>query len=526
MMSDIYLYDTTLRDGTQAEGISLSADDKIKIAHRLDEFGIHYIEGGWPGSNPKDVEFFQRARGINFHNAKIAAFGSTLKKDNRPEDDANIQMLLAAGTPVVTLVGKSWDLHVTEVLETSLSKNLEMIADSVAYFVERDKEVIYDAEHFFDGYKANPDYALKTLSAAAANGADVVILCDTNGGTMPWEIEEICRTVAGKVDVAFGIHTHDDGGCGVANTLAAVRAGAVQVQGTINGYGERVGNANLCTIIPDLQIKMGKSCLPSDKLDQLTDLSYYVAEVANLPHNKNYPYVGASAFAHKGGIHVAAMLKTEQSYQHIDPGLVGNQRRTLVSELSGRGNVLDKSNQLGLDVSSDQAREVLAKIKSLEAQGFTFESAEGSLNVMLQQLQPDYEPPFELIDFTVVVEHRQGRGILAEATVKVRVGDEVVHTVADGNGPVNALDAALRKALIDVYPALAEVRLSDYKVRILDSESGTSAAVRVLIDTKNGTREWSTVGASSNIIEASWRALADSMEYALLNGARNQVEVE
>jgi 2-isopropylmalate synthase len=526
MMSDIYLYDTTLRDGTQAEGISLSADDKIKIAHRLDEFGIHYIEGGWPGSNPKDVEFFQRARGINFHNAKIAAFGSTLKKDKRPEDDVNIQMLLAADTPVVTLVGKSWDLHVTEVLETSLSKNLEMIADSVAYFVERDKELVYDAEHFFDGYKANPDYALKTLSAAAANGADVVILCDTNGGTMPWEIEDICRTVAGKVDVAFGIHTHDDGGCGVANTLAAVRAGAVQVQGTINGYGERVGNANLCTIIPDLQIKMGKSCVPEGKLDQLTDLSYYVAEVANLPHNKNYPYVGASAFAHKGGIHVAAMLKTEQSYQHIDPGLVGNQRRTLVSELSGRGNVLDKSNQLGLDVSSDQAREVLAKIKSLEAQGFTFESAEGSLNVMLQQLQPDYEPPFELIDFTVVVEHRQGRGILAEATVKVRVGDEVVHTVADGNGPVNALDAALRKALIDVYPALAEVRLSDYKVRILDSESGTSAAVRVLIDTKNGTREWSTVGASSNIIEASWRALADSMEYALLNGARNQVEVE
>ena len=519
-MSEIFIYDTTLRDGTQREGISLSADDKLKIARRLDQFGVHYIEGGWPGSNPKDAEFFQRVKELNFRHAKLAAFGATIKKNKRPEDDGNIQMLLAADTPVVTLVGKSWDLHVNEVLETSLSNNLAMIGDSVAYFNERGKEVVYDAEHFFDGYKANPSYALKTLSAAAANGARVVVLCDTNGGTLPWEIEEICSLVAAKINAAYGIHAHDDGGCGVANTLAAVRVGAIHVQGTINGYGERVGNANLCTIIPDLQLKMGKSCLPAERLDQLTDLSYYVAEVANLPHDKNFPYVGSSAFAHKGGIHVAAMLKTERSYQHIDPALVGNQRRTLVSELSGRGNVLDKSNQLGLDVSSEQAREVLVKIKSLEAQGFTFESAEGSLNVMLQQLQPDYEPPFELIDFTVVVEHRQGRGILAEATVKVRVGDELVHTVADGNGPVNALDAALRKALIDIYPALADVRLSDYKVRILDRESGTSAAVRVLIDTKNGSRQWSTVGASSNIIEASWRALADSMEYALLNGAR------
>ena len=523
-MSDIYLYDTTLRDGTQREGISLSADDKIKIAHRLDEFGVHYIEGGWPGSNPKDAEFFQRMQDINFKHAKMAAFGSTLKKNKRPEDDANIQMLLAAGTPVVTLVGKSWDLHVNEVLETSLSKNLEMIGDSVAYFKEREKKVVYDAEHFFDGYKANPSYALKTLIAAAENGAQVVVLCDTNGGSLPWEIEEICETVGYKVDVAFGIHAHDDGGCGVANTLAAVRVGAVQVQGTINGYGERVGNANLCTIIPDLQLKMGKSCVPVENLAQLAELSYYVAEVANLPHDKNYPYVGSSAFAHKGGIHVAAMLKTERSYQHIDPELVGNQRRTLVSELSGRGNVVEKSRELGLDLNGEQAQEVLAKIKSLEAQGFTFESAEGSLNVMLQQLQPGYVPPFELIDFTVVVEHRQGRGILAEATVKVRIGDEVVHTAADGNGPVSALDAALRKALVDIYPVLEDVRLSDYKVRILDSENGTSAAVRVLIDTKNGAQQWSTVGASPNIIEASWRALSDSMEYALLNGARNPTE--
>ena len=525
-MNEVYLYDTTLRDGTQGEGISLSADDKIKIAQRLDDFGVHYIEGGWPGSNPKDAEFFERAKEINFQHAKLTAFGSTLKKDKLPEDDINIQMLLEAGTPVVTLVGKSWDLHVTEVLETSLNNNLDMIGKSVAYFVERGKEVIYDAEHFFDGYKANPEYALKTLTAAADNGAHIVVLCDTNGGALPWEIEEICETTGEKIAAAFGIHAHDDGGCGVANTLAAVRAGAVQVQGTINGYGERIGNANLCTIIPDLQLKMGKSCIPEDSLNQLTDLSYYIAEVANLPHDKQYPYVGASAFAHKGGIHVAAMLKTEQSYQHIDPTLVGNQRRTLVSELSGRGNVMDKSQQLGLEVDGEQAKVVLAKIKSLEAQGFTFESAEGSLNVMLQQLQPDYQPPFELIDFTVVVEHRQGRGMLAEATVKVRIGDEIVHTAADGNGPVNALDAALRKALIDIYPVLSDVRLSDYKVRILDSESGTSAAVRVLIDTKNGTRQWSTVGASPNIIEASWRALSDSYKYALLNGTSSSTEME
>jgi 2-isopropylmalate synthase len=525
-MEKIYLYDTTLRDGTQREGISLSVDDKIKIAQRLDEIGIDYIEGGWPGSNPKDAEFFERAREIDFQRARLAAFGSTLKKDKHPEEDTNIQMLLAAGTPVITLVGKSWDLHVTEVLETSLENNLEMIGKSVAYFVERGKEVIYDAEHFFDGYKANPAYAISTLSAAADNGAHAVVLCDTNGGTLPWEIKDICKTVSAQLQAPFGIHAHDDGGCGVANTLAAVRVGAVQVQGTINGYGERVGNANLTTIIPDLQLKMGKDCVPEDKLRNLTDLSYYVAEVANLPHDKHYPYVGSSAFAHKGGIHVAAMLKTERSYQHIDPTLVGNQRRTIVSELSGRGNVLDKSRQLGLDVDGEQAKVVLANIKSLEAQGFTFESAEGSLNVMLQQLQPGYEPPFELIDFTVVVEHRQGRGILAEATVKVRIGDEIVHTAADGNGPVSALDAALRKALIDIYPQLADVRLSDYKVRILDSESGTSAAVRVLIDSKNGTREWSTVGASENIIEASWRALSDSLEYALLNGTSDPVEME
>jgi 2-isopropylmalate synthase len=524
-MTAIQLYDTTLRDGTQREGISLSVEDKLKIACRLDEFGVQYIEGGWPGSNPKDAAFFERLRGMDFQHAKIAAFGATTKKGTRPQDDKNIQALEAANTPVVTIVGKTWDLHVTDVLETDLETNLGMIADSVSYFKARHKEVIYDAEHFFDGYKANPDYAMQTLIAAAEAGADVLVLCDTNGGALPWEIESAFKKLGAQIDVPLGIHAHDDSGLGVANTLAAVRAGAVHVQGTINGYGERVGNANLCSIIPDLQLKMGVSCVPAESLACLTELSHYVSEVANLPHDRHAPFVGASAFAHKGGIHVAAILKNEDSYQHIDPVLVGNQRRTVVSELSGRGNVLDKSRQYGLDLSSEQAREALGEIKELEAQGFTFESAEGSVSVMLQRLQPGYQPPFELVDFMVLVEHRQGRGMLAEATVKVRVGDRLVHTAAEGNGPVNALDAALRKALEDVYPKVAGVRLSDYKVRILDSESGTAAQVRVLIDTKNGANRWSTVGASSNIIEASWRALADSLEYALLNGA-SQIENE
>jgi len=535
-MEQIYLYDTTLRDGTQREGISLSVVDKLKIASRLDEFGVHYIEGGWPGSNPKDAAFFERARSMHFKHAKIAAFGSTLKKGLRPEQDSNIQALLASGTSVVTLVGKSWDLHVKDVLEATLEENLRMITESVVYFKTHGKEVVYDAEHFFDGYQVNPSYALKTLFAAAEAGADILVLCETNGGALPWEVEAIVSQVKAEFmrwsslyptlpHKPLGIHTHDDSGCGVANALAAVRAGAVQVQGTMNGYGERVGNANLVTIIPDLQLKMGKICVPAENLAQLARLSYFVAEIANLPHDTHQPFVGHSAFAHKGGIHVAAMLKNEKSYQHIDPALVGNQRRTVVSELSGRGNVVDKGREFGIDVSSDQASQALAMIKSLEAQGFTFEGAEASVSVMLSRMQPGYQPPFELVDFLVVVEHRQGRGILAEATVKVRVGDRIMHTAAEGNGPVNALDAALRKALEEVYPLLKEVRLDDYKVRILDSESGTLASVRVLIDTKNGTRRWSTVGASTNIIEASWRAVADSLEYALLNGSSNPIGV-
>ncbi len=513
------LYDTTLRDGAQSEGISFSVDDKLKITQRLDEFGMHYIEGGWPGSNPKDEAFFQRARNLKLKGAKIAAFGATLKKGAQPEHDLNIQALLAADTQVVTLVGKSWDLHVRRVLETTLEENLAMIEKSVAYFKFHGREVIYDAEHFFDGYKANPEYAIATLKSAVIAGADVLVLCETNGGALPWEVQEIVEHVATRFDTALGIHAHDDCGCGVANTLAAVRAGAVHVQGTVNGYGERVGNANLCSLIPNLQLKMGKQCLPTASLKELTKLSRFVADIANLPQDKLLPYVGASAFAHKGGIHVAAVLKNEATYQHIDPELVGNQRRTIVSELSGRGNVLDKSRQFGLEISAEHAREALVQIKSLEAQGFTFESAEASVSVMLQRMLPGYQPPFELIDFSATVEHRQGRGMFAEATVKVRVGDQVIHTAAEGNGPVSALDAALRKALCDVYPSLAKVRLDDYKVRILDSDNGTAAAVRVLIDTRNGTRRWSTVGASTNIIEASWRAMADSFEYAILSGA-------
>lgn len=521
-MAKVSIYDTTLRDGTQSEGISLSVNDKIKIARRLDEFGVNYIEGGWPGSNPKDAEFFIKTQSIVFKNARLAAFGSTRRKETPPEKDPNLAALLEAKTPVVTLVGKSWDLHVIDVLETNPSENLAMIKESAAYLKSNDKEVIYDAEHFFDGYKADPDYALQTLKAAEEGGADVLVLCDTNGGCLPWEIEKITADVVKKFQTAIGIHTHDDGGNGAANSLAGVRAGAVHIQGTVNGYGERVGNANLCTVIPNLQLKMGYDCVSSENLARLTDLSHYVDEIANQPHDARLPFVGKKAFSHKGGIHVAAMIKNEDSYQHIQPELVGNLRYTLVSDLSGKGNVIDKANGFGLDVDKQQAREIVTQIKELEAQGFTFESAEASVNLMVRRTIPGYQRPFELIDFMTVVEHRQGRGIVSEATVKVRVGEEIFHTAAEGNGPVNALDAALRKALIDVYPRLKKIRLDDYKVRILDSDSGTAAHVRVLIDTQNGTSRWSTVGASTNIIDASWRALADSMEYALIDGLENK----
>ena len=517
MSRQIYVYDTTLRDGTQREGISLSCDDKLRIAQKLDDLGVAYIEGGWPGSNPKDVEFFERAGELNLAHAKIAAFGSTCRVGTDPAEDDNIQAMLDSGAPVCTVVGKSWGLHVKDVLKTTPEENLRIIKESVSYLISQGREVVYDAEHFFDGYKSNPDYAMQTLGAAVEGGAETVVLCDTNGGALPWEVAQVMLEIKAKFpDVMLGIHAHNDGECGVANTIIAVDQGATHIQGTINGYGERCGNANLCSAIADLELKMGYNCLPEGNLPDLTDISHFVAEVANLAPDEHMPFVGQSAFAHKGGIHVAAMRRNVNSYQHIDPTLVGNQMRTVVSELSGRGNLFSKAEELELDVEDGQAvAAVLEEIKALEARGFSFEAAEASVALMLHRHKQDYEPPFELIDFSATVEHRQGRGLFAEATVKVCVDGEVFHTVADGNGPVNALDAALRKALLPVYPRLGEFQLADYKVRILDSDSGTAATTRVLIDTQNHHNRWSTVGASANIIEASWLALADSMEYGL-----------
>jgi 2-isopropylmalate synthase len=514
----IQIYDTTLRDGTQREGISLSCADKIRIARKLDELGVHFIEGGWPGSNPKDAEFFERARDLSWQHALIAAFGSTCRVGGGPDDDANIKALLDAHTPVCTVVGKTWTLHVTEVLRTTLDDNLRIIEQSLAYLRAHGRRVIYDAEHFFDGYKADPVYALETLRAALRGGAETVVLCDTNGGSLPWEVGEICRAVREQIAYPFGIHTHNDGECAVANTLAAVREGAIQVQGTINGYGERCGNANLCSVIPDLELKLDRRCLPEGRLSLLYDVAHFVAEVANLAPDEHLPYVGKSAFAHKGGIHVAAMRRTARSYQHIEPERVGNRMRVVVSELSGRGNLLSKAEEYGLEFEhGDEVAGVLNEIKQLEAQGFAFEAAEASVALMMKRQEPTYTAPFELIDFSVNVEHRRGRGIFAEATVKVRVPghDEVLHTAAEGNGPVNALDKALRKALTPHYPVLSKFQLADYKVRILDGNNGTGATTRVLIDTQNGTKRWTTVGASTNIIEASWRALADALEYGL-----------
>jgi 2-isopropylmalate synthase len=512
----IQIYDTTLRDGTQSEGFTLSSNDKIRIAQKLDDLGVAFIEGGWPGSNPKDVEFFERARDMQWKNALITAFGSTCRVKGGPEDDANIKAILDSQTPVCTIFGKTWTLHVTDVLLTSLDDNLRIIEQSVAYLKANGKRVIYDAEHFFDGYKADSAYSLETLKAAIRGGAETVVLCDTNGGTLPWELQHVILDLKPALTHPFGIHTHNDSECAVVNSLTAVREGAIQVQGTINGVGERCGNANLISIMADLELKMGYPCLPEGNLAQLYELSHFVAEVANITPDEHLPFVGKSAFAHKGGVHVAAMRRNEKSYQHVDPELVGNKMRVVVSDLSGRGNLLSKAEEHGVEVEGEEVLPVLNEVKELEARGFSFEAAEASVAMMLKRQEYGYKPPFELVDFFVNVEHRQGRGIFAEAMVKVRVNGEVLHTAAEGNGPVNALDNALRKALLSYYPQLADFHLSDYKVRILDSDHGTEAITRVLIDTRNSTSRWSTVGASTNIIEASWRALADSMEYGLM----------
>ena len=516
-MQKVAIYDTTLRDGSQREGISFSLADKLHITRLLDELGVDFIEGGWPGSNPKDAAYFDQVSAIDLAHAKIAAFGSTRRKGIAPEDDANIRALVAADTPVVTVVGKTSMLHVTDVLQTTADENLRMIEDSLAFLKSLGKEVIYDAEHFFDGAKLDMEYGYDTLAAAAAGGADVIVLCDTNGGSMPWETAEFfLRARELFPEMIFGIHTHNDSELAVANSLAAVRAGAAHVQGTINGYGERCGNANLCSIIPDLILKMGVPCLARDgQLPILTHLSRAVAEIANLAPDTHLPYVGKSAFAHKGGIHVAAMRRNVDSYQHIEPELVGNKTRVLVSDLSGRGNLLSKSEELGLDISRFEATQVLNDIKELENAGFVFEGAEASVAVRLRRAAADYAPLFTLLDFTVIVEDRRGRGQLAEAMVKLDVDGDVVHTAAEGNGPVNALDLALRKALLPQYPALRDIQLVDYKVRIIDSQQATGAMTRVLIDSYNGKQRWSTVGAGTDIICASWLALVDSVEYGL-----------
>ena len=516
---EIVLYDTTLRDGCQQEGISFSVEDKLKIAQRLDRLGVAYIEGGWPGSNPKDMAFFERVGELDLEQATITAFGSTRRAGTSVEEDANIRALVTANTQAVAVVGKSWDLHVRHVLNTSLEENLRMIADSVRYLKHQGKEVIYDAEHFFDGFQVDPAYALRTLAAAEEAGADVLVLCDTNGGSLPSTIAAVIQEVRCATTTPLGIHAHNDSETAVANSLMAVQMGVIHVQGTINGYGERCGNANLCSIIPALKLKMGYECVTDRQLRLLSETARYVSELANLSLPSHQPYVGRSAFAHKGGMHVNALVKCEQSYQHIDPGLVGNHSRVVVSELAGKSNIVYKARELGLELTggTEQTQQVLQRIKELESQGFQFEGAEGSVELLIRRTRPEYMPPFELLDFHVLVRGNHSGNMAAEATVKVRVGDQVMHTAADGNGPVNALDAAVRKALLPFYPGLANVHLTDYKVRILDGEAGTAAQTRVLIDSTNGSRTWSTVGSSTNIIEASWQALADSLEYALLN---------
>jgi 2-isopropylmalate synthase len=517
-MAQTFLYDTTLRDGTQGEGVNFSVEDKLRVAQKLDAFGMHYIEGGWPGSNPKDAEFFNRAAGLKLHNARIAAFGSTRKANGNVQTDPQIKMLRDARTPVVTMVAKTSTLHVTHVLETDLEENLDMIADSVAYFKQDGKEVMHDAEHFFDGFKLDKDYALMTLKAARDAGAHWLVLCDTNGGTMPWEVAEIVRetlAVVGDGTVKFGIHTHNDAGVATANALAAIQQGCTQVQATVNGYGERAGNCNIIETIANLRLKLNDACVNEMQLRGLTELSHYVSEMANLAPNIRAPYVGQAAFAHKGGIHVAAILKLEESYQHIDPTLVGNRKRVLVSELSGRGNIAFKAKEMGLDPDKDEVKQVLAQIKEMENRGFFFEGADATVALMLRRAMPGYTRPFELIDFMCVVENRAGRGLLAEANVKVRVNGEIEHTAAEGDGPVNALDRALRKALRGQFPQVDEVRLVDYKVRILDGDKATAATTRVTIDSRNEHNSWTTVGASVNIVDASWLALTDSLEYAL-----------
>src|SRR3954469_17049671 len=516
MKPEVELYDTTLRDGSQGEGVNFSVVDKLRIAEKLDAFGVHYIEGGWPGSNPKDIEFFAEAKRKKFKNARVAAFGATRRKGLSVESDDQVRLLLEAGTPVVTIVGKTWLLHVKEVLRASPDENLAMIGDTIRYLKDHGKFVIYDAEHSFDGYADEPEYALATWQAAEKGGADFVVLCDTNGGRLPHEISEVTEFARRKLNTRIGIHTHDDIGLGVANALAALETGATHVQGTINGIGERTGNCNLTAVIPNLAFKYKRESIPQDRLATLKEVSQFVDEIANMNPNPRLPWVGAAAFSHKGGQHVNAVQKLLRSYEHIDPALVGNSRHVLMSELAGRSNIIMKAQELGFDVSKEtpELNAMLKKVKQLEHDGYEFEAADGSLALLIQRELRHETRPFTVDAYHVSMRSGEKTSV-CEATVKVIVGNDHAHTVAEGDGPVNALDAALRTALLKFYPHLASVRLTDYKVRIVNSSSGTAAVTRVLIESGDGTSSWTTIGVHENIIEASLQALIDSLEYGL-----------
>jgi 2-isopropylmalate synthase len=514
----IQIYDTTLRDGTQGESVAFSVNDKLRVARKLDEFGVDYIEGGWPGSNEKDAEFFRRAASQTWSTAKISAFGSTALAKNQPSEDPNLLSLLEASTPVVTIFGKSWDFHVHTALRIPLIRNCELIRSSVAYLKSQGREVVYDAEHFFDGFAANPEYALQTLRAAEEGGADIIALCDTNGGSLPAHIQSAIRRVQSVITLPLGIHCHNDSELAVANTLAAVECGIVHVQGTMNGYGERCGNANLCSIIPNLELKMGHTAIGPERLALLTNTSKFVSQIANLPHRKDLPFVGESAFAHKGGIHVSAVIRDAATYEHITPEKIGNARRVLVSELSGRSNLMYKAREMNLDIAENEERlkPALNRIKKLENQGYEFEAAEASVRVLMETAL-NGELEFFIIDnFRVVTDmHRSGE-VTSEATVKIRVGDKSVHTVAEGHGPVHALDQALRLALNQFFEPLRGVQLTDYKVRVLEGTQGTGSKVRVHIQHTDADESWTTVGVSEDILEASYYALADGIRYKLL----------
>ncbi|MDD5173524.1 MAG: citramalate synthase [Candidatus Omnitrophica bacterium] len=521
-MAKVELYDTTLRDGAQSEGISFSVADKLKICAKLDELGVDFIEGGWPGANPKDMEFFRKAKNLRLGNSEIVAFGSTCRANIRASSDTVLKGLLSAGTKHITIFGKSWDLHVRDVFKVDLDENLRMISDSISYLRSKGKRIFYDAEHFFDGYKSNREYALKTLKAARDAGAERIILCDTNGGTVTTQVFEIIEEVRSYVDIPIGIHAHNDCEMAVANSVAAIQAGAVQVHGTINGYGERCGNANLISIIAALKLKLGADCVSDIALKELSEIAHFVAEISNMKLQDNQPFVGNSAFAHKAGVHVNAILKNSKTYEHIDPLSVGNRRRLLISELSGKSTIIKKAEEMDLGIGKDtkKSKKILKALQELESKGYHFEAAEASMELLIKRVMKRFKNFFELEDFRVIIEKRHGGKMSSEATIKVRVGKEIEHTASLGDGPVNALDSALRKALRKFYPKLAEMHLTDYKVRVLDEKEGTAARVRVLIQSQDKTDSWWTIGVSENVVEASWEALVDSIEYKLLKDSK------